>query len=244
MTFWLIIICVSVVVAYIAFGKSKLSLRLRGAFNRTKDDVTNKIGRGADEQQERIRAAKVDSVEFKRSIAKFTAEAKRLEAEHAKHVSGAEKWGNIADRAAEKGDAANVTRCLQHKKNDERLAASLFTQIGKNTESLEQLHAQVQEQDQHITEHEVSSSLLAARESSLRMREKMVSSSGAFGGKDSLGDLDAYQRQVDEREWELEAMEGMSNEDADLEKKYGDNGDAGLADETAALMAKFKKESV
>lgn len=238
---WLLIVAVVCVVAYVTLGSNRLSLRLRGLFNRKKEDITNNIGKGLDEHTERLKSAKMDVVEFKRNIARFTAEAKRLEAEHAKHVAEADKWSNLAERAAEKGNAEHVSKCLKHKKDNERQAMTLHTQIEKNEQSLEALHKQAEQQDDRINEHEVSTAVLAAREAGLRMRQKMVSSSSSFGGENSLGDLEAYQRQIDEKEWELDALEGMANKDVELETLYGDNGDSAIDAEAAELMSKFNK---
>lgn len=242
--FWVVTLAIVVVLGWLAFGKDRLALRLRGLIRRKKDEATDNIGRGLDEHTERISAAKGDLVNFKRDIAKFTAEAKRLEVEHSKHVSEAEKWDNLAERAAESGNAEHVKKCLSQKKTHERHAANYESQMSKNTEALETLHAQAESQGERIEQHEVNTALLAAREAGNNMRQKMINSSAAFGGKDSLGDLEAYERQVQDKEFELDALEGMANKDQDLERLYGENGGAGLDDEVAALMAKNTKETV
>lgn len=234
--FWLILAVIVVVVGYVAFGNSRLAIRLRGVFNRKKDDVTNSIGRGADEHKERIREAESDLVEFKKDIANFTAEAKRLEREHDSHVAAAEKWGNLAKGAASAGNEDHVRQCISKQKDAERHAASVMSQIDRNKIALDRLNDQMGERSDLISDTKSKTALLEARESGNRMRKKMLESSAAFGGKDSLGDLDAYERQVQAEEDRLDALAGMDNSGDNLEKLYGSHGDSSVNDEVAALM--------
>jgi len=229
------------VIVFLVFGNAKLKKRVKSWINRKQDGAADSFGNEITDYSDNLAEARNQAVEFKKKIADLMAEVRVNKNTHGGLVADAEKWNSVASQAAAGGNTEHVKRALAEKQKSERRALSLLEQVEKNSTLVENLRAKLNAREDQIDDAESNTAALKARNAGNEMRRQMHESSAAFGGSDSLGNLNVLTDKIARDEALVDSMDELAGQPvSDLENLYSVN--TALDDEVAKMMASVKKE--
>jgi len=211
--------------------------RALGNFFREKtDEAAEAIG-------DPVRDAKYDIIDSEKQINGFESDIQRLMKENytrKKQLEDSEKeadkWSNLAQKAAAAGNEADVSSAVAKKQAADAQSKTYASEIQKNDDVVASLRKQLGQARNKIAKAKSNQATLAARISGGQLRTNLAkSASGMDGGPLArLGNLEEAARDA---ESDAEAWEELRSDDTEnLEEKYG-SGDASVDDEVARLMA-------
>lgn len=183
--------------------------------------------------------------EFTSKIAQLVAENKRLIKQRDESIEESEKFGRIAQKAAQAGNEADVRSSLEMKTRADERVVALTAESEKSEQLTTMLRDQLGKARAKVAQAKSNMTRMSARVEGAKIRTELAKASSEFNaGKSPLGALDDLEKAVENQESEAEAWEemvGMENEGsaADLASKYDTPGSA-LDDEVAKLMAASK----
>lgn len=172
--------------------------------------------------------------DFERKIANVVAQRKGLERQIHEAKDEAEKFGNIAQRAAAAKNAEDARAALVRKANASARADSLGEEMQRMQATESQLRALLEQTRARIAKAKSSHAVSAARLTGAKVRKAALSDATSFGS--SLAALDDLEKQADRHEDEASALEEMRGlGETSLESKY-DVGGTDVDEELKALM--------
>ena len=226
------IICVGVMI--VLASNYKLFKRVKGWYYRQTNDAANLFGTIVDDAKDNLKAAEVETKDFRNQIAELMAANEKLDNEHKKSVAEAEKWLTIAKEAAAAKNQEHVKAAVEKKQAAEKYGITLATNVAQNEKLIQKLRNQLDSRVNEIKTAKTDVVTNEVRFTSLRMRERMLNASNAFGGG-SLDSLTKTKEDLDDYERKLNAMDELGGEEAvELEKIY--RVDTKVDDEVQRLM--------
>ena len=186
-----------------------------------------------------IEDAKTQIREYTTQVAKLRAETIKQKANLKDATEGKKKYTNIATKAGEAGNKADVETAIGQIQKWTAREKELKEQIARNEKVETNLRAQLDAARTKVSRAEQNHQTLAARKKGAEIRMSLAKASSQFAeGQGGLSALDDLDEAVRNEEAEAEAFEEMSAPavETDLTGKYGSGGVD--ADE---LMAKFMK---
>lgn len=218
----------------------KLRRRITGLWRRKTDEVADNFGNVITDTKDAIHNAKVNVDNFENQLANAKANIKIAQNQHANYVREAEKFGELATRAAKAGDEKNARIAISKKQTAEKLALSTASETEKNVQLVERLVQQLSNRKDQIRNAELDVVIQEARQTSLDMRKEMMDASSSFT---NINSLDQARKELDLYEARLDAKEELSTSSTEqLEQLYSI--DTNVEDELKSLMENVKNESV
>lgn len=222
------------------FTSQKLRRRITGLWRRKSDEVADNFGDVITDTKDAIHNAKSSVENFENQLANAKANIKIAQNQHANYVKEAEKYGELAARAAKAGDEKNARLALTKKQAAEKLAISTASETEKNVQLVERLVQQLSSRKDQIRTAELDVVIQEARQTSLNMRKEMMGASSSFT---NINSLDQARKELDLYEARLDAKEELSTDSVQqLEQLY--SVDTKVDDELKSLMESVKNESV
>lgn len=221
-------------------SNQKLRRRIYGLWRRKGDEVADNFGNVITDTKDAIHSAKVGVESFENQLANAKANIKVAQNEHAKQVKEAEKYGELAARAAKAGDEKNARVFLTKKQAAEKLALNIAAQNEKNIALTENLVSQLTNRRDQIRSAELDIVIQEARQSGLDMRSDMMKAASSFT---NINSLDQARKELDLYEARLDAKEELSGDNLDkVEQLY--TVDTEVDKELKSLMESVNNESV
>lgn len=221
-------------------SNQKLRRRIYGLWRRKGDEVADNFGNVITDTKDAIHSAKVGVESFENQLANAKANIKVAQNEHAKQVKEAEKYGELAARAAKAGDEKNARIFLTKKQAAEKLALNIAAQNEKNIALTENLVSQLTNRRDQIRSAELDIVIQEARQSGLDMRSDMMKAASSFT---NINSLDQARKELDLYEARLDAKEELSGDNLDkIEQLY--TVDTEVDKELKSLMESVNNESV
>lgn len=214
---------------------------IRGA----KDDLAGKMADPVRDGKLAIADSEKQIGEFTSKIALLVAENKRLIKQCEEAKEEVEKFGRIAQKAAQAGNEADVRSAVEMKSRADQRVVSLTAEIQKSEQLTAMLRDQLGKARAKVAQAKSNMTSMSARVEGAKIRTELAKASSEFNaGSSPLAALDDLEKSVMAKESEAEAWEEMVGAEnagsaADLSSKY-DTGSTDLDDEVAKLMAANK----
>jgi phage shock protein A len=206
-------------------------------FREKRDDAAKALADPVRDGKFAIEDAKKQIREYTTQVAKLRAETIKQKANHKDALSEKKKYENLAKKAGEAGNEADVRTAVEAIQKWTTRSNELKSQITKNEQVETNLRSQLDAARTKISRAEQNHTTLAARKKGAEIRKSLAQASQQFAdGQGGLSALDDLDEAVRNEEAEAEAYEEMSAPavETDLADKYG----SGNAD-TDDMMAKY-----
>ena len=153
------------------------------------------------------------------------------------------KFTNLAKKAAEAGNEADVRKMVMEKGQSQQRADNLKKMIASDEKYLAQMKSQWQANNNKVSQAESNHAQLAVRKQMAEARKEFAKGAQGLNSDSCFSELDKLEDVVTADECEAEAYEEMAPTDdlADMEAKYGASGDDAVDDEVAKMMTAAKK---
>ena len=151
------------------------------------------------------------------ALAKALAGEKRLAADLAKQRASAAEWQANAEAAVARDDEAMARKCLLRRKEHEAAAETLAAQLETARKTGEALRGDFERLQQKAEEARRKRDSLIARKQSAEAQRQMATLGPAMSrAQRSFSKFDQMERKIESLEAEAQALNELSNPDADL----------------------------
>lgn len=209
-------------------------------FRQKRDEAAKALADPVRDGKFAIEDAKKQIREYTTQVAKLRAETIKQKQNLADATSEKKKFTNIAKKAGEAGNEADVTTAVGKIQEWTTREKELKEQIARNENVEANLRKQLDAARTKVSRAEQNHQTLAARKKGAEIRKSLAMASQQFAeGQGGLSALDDLEESVRNEEAEAEAFEEMAPaDDGDLADKYG----GGTVD-SDDMVAKFMAES-
>lgn len=179
----------------------------------------------------------------RQGVTKAIAGEKQLETNLLKNRQEAEQWQAKAKAALDRGDEDLARKCIQRKKDFERIADSLMPQWEVARKTSDTLKADFRRLEEKLEEARRKRDVLIARKLAAEAQKEVAGVAPAFSkAQRSFSKFDRMESKIEQMEAEAKAILELSTEHTDLSREVEDRQrEAEVDDELAALKAEIRK---
>ena len=223
-------------------------------FSRVSDIISANVSDMLDRAEDPEKMVKLLIVEMEEHIekareglSKAIAGEKQLEASLKKNRQAAEDWQAKAEAAVNRNDDDLARKCLERKKDFEKVADSLQPQWETARRTSDALKADFRRLEEKVDDARRKRDALIARQLAAEAQKEVASIAPAMSkAHESFGKFDRMERKVEQMEAEAAAIGDLSDTTRDLENEVLNSerqaeGDVELAE--LKEKARLKKES-
>jgi phage shock protein A len=179
----------------------------------------------------------------RQGVTKAIAGEKQLETNLLKNRQEAEQWQAKAKAALDRGDEDLARKCLQRKKDFERIADSLMPQWEGARKASDALKADFRRLEEKLEEARRKRDVLIARKLAAEAQKEVAGVAPAISkAQRSFSKFDRMESKIEQMEAEAKAILELSTEHTDLGREVENRQrEAEVDDELAALKAEIRK---
>ena len=181
-----------------------------------------------------IEKAEKELIDYRHQLAKLIAANTRLKHEQEDAQGQADKYGRLADRAAQAGNRVDVADAVRKKNMHAARVVGITSELTKNDELISSINTNIANHQNRIDSAKIKCVQWETRLTNAELRSKMLSTTLNAEGLNALDDLE---KKVEEREALVDATAQVFTLNT-LETKYSDVEDDS---EVEALIQKHAK---
>jgi phage shock protein A len=176
-------------------------------------------------------------------LTKAIAGEKQLETSLNKNRQAAEEWHVKAKSAVDRGDEDLARRCLQRRKEFEKIADSIMPQWEVSRKTSDVLKADFRRLEEKLEEARRKRDVLIARKLAAEAQKEVASVAPAMSrAQRSFSKFDRMESKIERMEAEAKAVLELSNDSSELNRELESREQAAEVDaELAALKAESKR---
>jgi phage shock protein A len=221
-----------------------------GFFSRISDVVSANINDLLDRAEDPEKMVKLLVVEMeehveqaREGVSKAIAGEKQLETNLKKNRAAADDWHVKAKAAIERGDEDLARKCLERKKEFEKIADSLTPQWEVSRKASDSLKADFRRLEEKLEEARRKRDVLVARQLAAEAQKEVASVAPAMSrAQRSFSKFDRMESKIEQMEAEAQAILELSDDRRSLDREIADRERSAEVDaELAALKAEAKK---
>ncbi len=221
-----------------------------GFFSRMSDIISANVNDLLDRAEDPEKMVKLLVVEMEEHVeqaraglAKAIAGEKQLETNLKKNRDAADEWYAKAKGAMERGDEDLARRCLERKKEFERIADSVMPQWEVARKTSDALKSDFRRLEEKLEEARRKRDVLVARKLAAEAQKEVASVAPAMSkAQRSYAKFDRMEGKIEQMEAEAKAILELSDEQRSLDREVVDRERAAEVDaELAALKMETRK---